>query len=298
MPDEDIQGKDAVILLSHEFWQSRLGGSADRPSQTLTTSGRQRTVVGIMPPGFTIEGQRADYMTPYGWTIELLHQAGGRGSSHAIARLRDGVSFEQGETDLKAIAAQREKEAPQLNTGWSVSVVPIHELMVGADSHGAATCSAAAVLLVLLIACVNVANLLLAQSYRASARAGSAHRARRRSATRLVRQLLTESLLLALAGAVTGSRWRSHSIADCSRSVVDRIPVPRLQQVTLDVPVVGSRWRWPSARVCCSDSCRRWLPPAPRAMRYARVAAMGPARDRVACSARWSWPKSRCRWCC
>jgi putative ABC transport system permease protein len=235
-PDEDIQGKDAVILLTHEFWQSRLGGSADILGQTLTTSGRQRTVVGIMPPGFTIEGQRADYMIPYGWTIELLHQAGGRGSSHAIARLRDGVSFEQGETDLKAIAAQREKEAPQLNTGWSVSVVPIHELMVE-QVRTALYVLSAAVLFVLLIACVNVVNLLLARSTVRQRELGL-RTALGATRTRLVRQMLTESILLALAGAVTGFALAIAFHRGLLALVADRIPVPRLQQVTLDMPVV------------------------------------------------------------
>jgi putative ABC transport system permease protein len=235
-PDEDIQGKDAVILLSHEFWQSRLGGRADILSQTLTTSGRQRTVVGIMPPRFTIEGQRADYMIPYGWTIELLHQAGGRGSSHAIARLRDGVSFEQAETDLKAIAAQREKEAPQLNTGWSVSVVPIHELMVE-QIRTALYVLSAAVLFVLLIACVNVVNLLLARSTVRQRELGL-RTALGATRTRLVRQMLTESILLALAGAVTGFALAIAFHRGLLALVADRIPVPRLQQVTLDMPVV------------------------------------------------------------
>ena len=65
--EEDLEGNDLVILLSHEFWQSRLAGKPDVLGSTIVTNGRPRNVVGIMPPGFTIEGQKADFMVPYGW---------------------------------------------------------------------------------------------------------------------------------------------------------------------------------------------------------------------------------------
>ena len=100
---------------------------------------------------------------PYGWTMERLRAAPGRGSSHAVARLRDGVSVQQAADEMKTIAAQLETEVPQRNTGWSVSVVPIHELTVE-QIRTALLILAGAVGLVLLIACVNVANLLLARS--------------------------------------------------------------------------------------------------------------------------------------
>ena len=74
-PDEDLQGNDAVILLSHELWQSRLAGRGDVVGSTIDADGRKRTVVGIMPPGFTIEGQRADFYITYGWTTERLRAA-------------------------------------------------------------------------------------------------------------------------------------------------------------------------------------------------------------------------------
>ena len=84
-----------------------------------------------MPPGFTIEGQRADFMIPYGWTVERLRASPGRGSSHGIARLaRRRHRSTRRSDDMKTIAAQLEKEAPQRNTGWSVTLVPIHEQMV------------------------------------------------------------------------------------------------------------------------------------------------------------------------
>ncbi len=108
-----------------------LAGARDVLGQTLTANGRPRTVVGVMPPGFTIEGQRAAFLMPYGWTIERL-RAGARprlvARHRAAARRR--LASSRPSDDMKAIAAQLEKEAPQRNTGWSVTLVPIHEQMV------------------------------------------------------------------------------------------------------------------------------------------------------------------------
>ena len=235
--DEDLEGKDGVIILSHEFWQSRLGGRSDVLNTTIVANGRPRSVVGIMPPGFTIIGQRSDFFLPYGWTIERLRQASGRGSSHGIARLREGVSFEQASDDMKTIAAQLEKEAPQRNTGWSVTLVPVHEQMVD-QIRPALYVLGAAVLVVLLIACVNVANLLLARStvrqrelgLRTALGAGRA---------RLVRQMLTESLLLAMTGGVAGLALAFAFHRGLLALVADQIPVPRLDQVSLDMPMMA-----------------------------------------------------------
>jgi putative ABC transport system permease protein len=235
-PNEDLRDNDAVILLSHEFWQSRLGGRADVLGTTIYANGRARTVVGIMPPDFTIEGQRAEFYVPYGWTIEALRAAPGRGSSHAIARLRDGVSLQQASDEMRTLMAQREKDAPRLNTGRSAVLIPIHELTIETIKPALLVLSGA-VLLVLLIACVNVANLLLARSTMRQRELGL-RTALGAARGRLLRQMLTESLLLGLAGGAAGLLLAMAFHRALLALVANRIPVPRLDQVALDLPVV------------------------------------------------------------
>jgi putative ABC transport system permease protein len=233
---EDEDGNDDVIVLSHEFWRNRLRGRGDVIGLKMITNGEPRTVVGVMPPEFTIVGQKSAFFVPYGWTMERLRRSPGRGFSHGIARLRAGMTFDQAAAEMKNIAAQLEKEFPQRNTGWSVTLVPIHEQMVD-QIRPALLVLAGAVGLVLLIACVNVANLLLARSTVRQREFGirTALGAKR---GRLVRQMLTESLLLGAVGGGIGLALAFAFHRGLLALVADRIPIPRLEQVTLDVPVV------------------------------------------------------------
>ena len=236
-PEEDLRDNDTVILISYEFWQSRLAGRSDVIGSTVNANGRQRTVIGVMPPRFTIEGQKADFYVTYGWTLEQLRAAAGRGSSHAIARLRDGVSVEQAQDEMRTMMLALESEAPRRNTGWSAVAVPIHELTTE-TIRPAVLVLAGAVLLVLLISCVNVANLLLARST-ARQRELGLRTALGADRGRLLRQMLTESMLLAACGAIAGLLLAFLFHNALLALVADRIPVPRLEQVRLDWLVVG-----------------------------------------------------------
>jgi putative ABC transport system permease protein len=235
--EEDVRGNDDVIVLGHEFWQTRMDGAPGAIGSQIVANGRTFTVIGVMPPGFTVVGQRADFFVTYGWTLEALRSARGRGSSHGVARLRDGVTFQQAEAEMKSIGAQLEQEFPQRNTGWSITLVPIHEQTVD-QIRPALLVLAGAVGLVLLIACVNVANLLLARSTVRQRELGirTALGAKR---GRLVRQMLTESLLLGLTGGVAGLGLAYVFHRGLLALAADRIPVPRLEQVTLDAPVLA-----------------------------------------------------------
>jgi putative ABC transport system permease protein len=235
--EEDLGGNSAVIVLSHEFWQRRLGGRGDVLGMTIPTDDGPRTVIGVMAPGFTIVGQKADFLIPYGQTVAQLRAVRGRGSSYAIARMRDGVSFEQAYGEMRRIYADLEKEEPQRNARRTVMLLHLQEQMVG-ELRPAVFALVGAVVLVLLVACVNVANLLLARSAARERELGM-RTALGASRGRLVRQMLAESLVLAAAGGIAGLGVA----ALCHRGLLvlvgDRIPIPRLDQMALDLPVVA-----------------------------------------------------------
>src|SRR5687768_194211 len=235
-PEEDLAGAPRVMVISHEFWQTRLGGRGDVLGQTLTVNQLPREIIGVMPPRFTIEGAPGGYFVPYGWTVEQLRRAPGRGSSHGIARLREGVTFEQAHGEMRALMSQLAIEAPQRNTNWSITLVPIHEQTVD-QIRPALYVLSGAVLLVLLIACVNVANLLLARSTVRQRELGL-RTALGAARGRLLRQMLTESMLLSLVGGVFGLMLAYAFHRGLLVLVANRIPVPRIEQVALDVSTV------------------------------------------------------------
>jgi putative ABC transport system permease protein len=235
--DEDLDPDNSVVVISHEFWQTRLGGRGDVLGAALTIGGRRRTVIGVMPRGFTVTGRKAHYLLPYGVTMEQMRAALGRGSSYAVARLRDGVSLEQATAEMRQMAAQLEKEAPERNARRSVMLFPLQEQMVG-DLRPAATALIGAVVLVLLVACVNVANLLLARSVSRERELGM-RTALGAGRARLIRQMLTESLVLAAAGGAAGLMLAAWFHRGLLALVGDRIPIPRLDQVALDLPMVA-----------------------------------------------------------
>ncbi|CAN5855186.1 ABC transporter permease [soil metagenome] len=234
---EDSGGDDGVIVVSYEFWQKRLGGRPDVLTTTLTTEGRRRAIVGVMPQGFTVVGRQAGFLIPYGQSPEQLRAVAGRGNSYALARLRQGVTLEGAAGEMRSIFAQLQEEAPRRNAGRSVTLLPVQEQMVG-ELRPASVALTGAAVLVLLVACVNVANLLLARSAAREREVGM------RSALgagrgRLVRQMLVESLVLATAGGVAGLAVAALCHRGLLLLVSERMPIPRLDQVSLDLPVVA-----------------------------------------------------------
>jgi len=234
--EEDLPGSDRVMVLSHEFWQARFGGRSDVLGMSITASGQPRTVIGVMPPNFTVEGLPTNYLIPTGVTVEQMRAARGRGSSHGMAKIKAGVTFEQAESEIKALMAQLVVEAPERNTNWSVMLVPIHEQTVD-QIRPALYVLSGAVLLVLLIACVNVANLLLARSTVRQRELGL-RTALGAARGRLLRQMLTESTLLSLVGGIAGLGLAVLFHRGLLALVADRIPVPRIDQVALDATVI------------------------------------------------------------
>ncbi|HUK29726.1 MAG TPA: ABC transporter permease, partial [Candidatus Acidoferrum sp.] len=193
-------GQNHVALLSYGFWQRHFGGEVDALGKSVELNGAKYEVVGVMPEWYRLPGG-ADLWVPIDASLKGL---GMRGSHHlrALGRMKNGVNIEQARADLKGISARLAKQFPDTNDNESAIVIPLKEQVVG-GTRSELWVMFAAVGLVLLIACVNVANLLLVRS--ADRKREIAIRAAvGASRGRLVRQLLTESVVLSICGAIPG----------------------------------------------------------------------------------------------
>jgi putative ABC transport system permease protein len=232
--DEDRPGGTLVAILSHRLWQERFGGNTAVVGQQVTISGRIYTIVGVMPPGFHFLNDQVQAWKPLALDPAVDHRKESGRFLRCVARLAPGVTMEQGQSELNVIARQLEQQYPTYNTGWRVSLVPIREQIVG-DIRPILLVLLAAVAFVLLIACANVANLLLARA--ASRQRELALRAALgASRIRLMRQLLTESVLLALCGGVAGIALAYWGVELLKKFGPDQIP--RLHEIGIDPRVL------------------------------------------------------------
>ena len=201
-PGDDAHGADKVVVLSHGLWQRHFGGAEDMIGRTINLNEEPYTVIGVMPSDFFFPEPDSELWVPFEITGKLREARGGH-SYAAIGRLAPEVSRKKATTEMKAIAHRLEQQYPDTNTGWGVTLTPLREALVGSDGYLMLTIIYLAVGFVLLIACANVANLLLARvATREKEVAVRMALGARRS--RLIRQLLTESSLLALIGGVAG----------------------------------------------------------------------------------------------
>ncbi len=238
--EEDLPNHAPVAVISHRLWQQHFGGDKHVIGKTITLTGQNTMIVGVMPPGFQFPGGanmipglqfelQNDIWMPLAITDEERQQHGNLNLA-TIGRLKPGVSTAQGENELRAL----QKELPLGKIGYTLNVLPLHQQMVGAIRKPLLVLLAT-VAIVLLIACANIANLLLARatSRQKEIAIRAALGAGRR---RIIRQLLTESLLLSLAGGAIGlllAVWGNSLLV----SLIPR-DVPRIADVGVDVRIL------------------------------------------------------------
>lgn len=201
-PEEDQPGRDQEVVLSHGLWERSFGSDRDVVGKTIQLDGRTYTIVGVMGNEFRFP--------PWGAQLWLPMAMGEKEKSirddhylNIVTRLKPGVTLAQAQSEMTTVAQRLEREYPNFDKGWRVRVIPVTEFVAGSFGQDYSRLSLGAVMFVLLIVCANVANLLLARST-ARRKEIAVRIAMGASRSRIVRLLLTESVLLGLGGCVFG----------------------------------------------------------------------------------------------
>jgi putative ABC transport system permease protein len=233
-PENEKPGQDQVTVLSHELWQKRFGGDPNIVNKTIVLDGKACDVIGIMPAGLRLP-QAADLWLPLNFDLDPEMKMRAAHFLRPIGRLKQGVALAQAQADTDLIAAQLERQFPETNTGWNLRLLSLRDQLVG-PSRTPLFILFGAVGLVLLIACANVANLLLV-------RAAARHKeialrtALGASRLRILRQMITESLLLAILGGALGAllaTWGVELLVTLSEG-----SLPPTQKIKIDGTVLA-----------------------------------------------------------
>ena len=231
--DENRAGGNKVILLSYKFWRDHFGADASIVGRDVTVNSQRYFVAGVMADTFRFPGW-AQVWVPLAWTNEDRAVRGNHNYA-VIGRLRPGVSIAQAKSDLAAISTRLEQQYPEDDKGWGATAVPLREQLVG-DIRPALLVLFGAVAFVLLIACANVANLVLAKTL-ARRKEIAIRTALGAGRIALVRHILAETVALSMAGGVLGLLLARAGIALMVKLLADRLP--RFVEITLDTQVLA-----------------------------------------------------------
>ena len=236
----DLRDVTSEVVLSHGFWQRHYGGDPRVLGQSVRLDGESFIIIGVMPDGFTIRTTELAESPAELW-IPFSLVPGGRigmgGFLNVVARLAPGTTRESAEAEISSIARRIEADYPSYSRNWGVQVMPLHDATVQ-DVRLALSVLFAAVGILLVIACANVANLVL---NRAARRQGELAIRRSLGATvgRLVRQLLTEALVLAAAGGAVGVLLAKWGLEVLIPILPAGLELPRARDVNIDIRVLG-----------------------------------------------------------
>jgi predicted permease len=228
--EEDTPGAAPVAILGDGLWKSKFGGSPNVVGQSITLNGKSYTVIGVAPQEFPFLSRSEIYVPIGQWNDPTFRDRRIGMGTNAVGRVKPGVTLEQAQADLSRVAESLAASYPDSNKGIGVAVVPLKKDVVG-DVRGILLVLLGAVSFVLLIACANVANLLLARST-GRTREFAIRAALGAGPWRVIRQLLTESVLLSIAGGLLGLAVAKIALRFALKALADVLP--RVKEIGLD----------------------------------------------------------------
>jgi len=233
LPEETWKGKNEVVILSHGLWKRRFGADPNLNGQTIALDGKNYTVVGIMPEGFYFPTKEVDLWVPWGLDPTQISKLRRPHFMRVVARLKSGKTLAQAQTEMNTIAARLEEEYPGTNVKMGAGLGLLHDWTV-TDTRLPLLILLGAVGFILLIACANIANLLLARAA-TRMREMAIRTALGAGRSRLVRQLLTESLVMSVGGGALGlllAVWGKELLLAFSPG-----NIPRFDEISVDASV-------------------------------------------------------------